>query len=624
MFRQLSSRCLAGWLALMLSLPCLANTSNSQLPDRLATGLMLFELYQDNYLNAVVRMPKVSDDQVSLDYALSLGEFGLLSDAQQRYHQLVKDGSEKSKGVAFFRLGKMAYAEGEWGAALEWLGKAERLVGGELLPELRYYQSGAFIKLKKYSIAAEILGKMQDGAWAAYAYYNLAMAYSEIDSEPTRSIISLRVASALNKKDSGPLVELNDQALLAAGYLSIKAEDFAKAITFLNQIRVESDMASKALYMHGVANASQEYYRAAIQSWYRVKKYPLINSGVADAFLAIPYAYDKEGYTSKAITSYLEAISVFDKETRNIEKIINTVTENGARGAFFEKSSLDDLEWFLSDSIATNTPKVAYLKFIMSDSRLHQLVKQSMELESLFQNLTEWKYNLSVYENMLEERVNGYYRRITSADTKKKKQQIERIASHAKSLKKQLIDAEKQQDLLGVAAGKTLSRFQRIEDLSSRSDNLKSNVASAEYEKLQQRISRLKGLLMWEAKEQYERNLRLSDDEINALEREIERYADNLSNFNGVIAKGPERLKSFKKRVLDLTGSVEQILLKVSRLREQQNALLTEQVLIVLAEKKAEFVAFHEKAQQRLAHLYEYVAMVQYANKVQSSKEEKQ
>ncbi len=624
MVRQLSSRCLAGWLALLFSLPCLANSSNGQLPDRLATGMMLFELYQENYLNAVVRMPNVSDEEVSLDFAHSLAEFGLLSDAQQRYHQLVKNGSETSKGVAFFRLGKMSYADGEWSAALEWLGKAERLVSGELLPELRYYQSSAYVKLKKYSIAAEILGKMQEGAWAAYAYYNLAMAYSEIDSEPTRSIISLRVASALNKKDSGPLVELNDQALLAAGYLSVKAEDYAKAISFLNQIRVESDTASKALYMHGVANANQEYYRAAIQSWYRVKKYPLINSGVADAFLAIPYAYDKEGYTSKAITSYLEAISVFDKETRNIEKIINTVTENGARGAFFERSSLDDLEWFLSDSIATNTPKVAYLKFIMSDSRLHQLVKQTMELESLFQNLTKWKYNLSVYENMLDERVNGYYRRITSADTKKKQQQIEHISLQANSLKEQLINAEKQQDLLKVAAGKTLNRFETIGDLSSRTANLKSNLASNEYEKLQQRISRLKGLLMWEAKEQYERNLRLTDDEIKSLQREIERYTDNLSNFTGVISKGPERLKSFKKRALKLTDSVEQVLLNVSRLREQQNTLLTEQVLIVLVEKKAEFVAFHEKAQQRLAHLYEYVAMVQYANKVQSNKEGEQ
>ena len=594
--------------------------AKEQLPSHIAKGIMLFELYKENYFEAIIHSPDVtssagSNESLNLDYAYSLSEFGLKKQASQLYDQLQSKGTAGSKSIAYFQLGKASYNQGDWHKALDWFSKSKGQLNQSILSELLYYQANSYIKLKKYAKAAAILGKMKEGEWASYAYYNLGIAYSQIDSEPTRAIISLRVADALNTKKTAALAELKDQTLLAAGYLSIQAADYEKALGFLNQVRVDSDLASKALYMHGVANSSQERYRSAIQSWYRVKKYPLINSGVADAFLSIPFAYDKEGYSSKAILSYLEAISVFDKESRNINKIMAAVLKSGARKTFFGKSALDELEWFLSDSIVTNTPKVAYLKYIMSDNQLHQLARQSIELAFLDDNLSLWEHNLSVYDEMLKQRISGYYQRITKADINSRATLINNISTQADKLKISLSSAEKGQDVLSVAAGHTLRRMESVNELDKGLLKVKGDLSSREFQDFKQRLDRLNGLVMWEASEQYDRNLRLTQETLGVLDKEVERYKQGLETFEGLIAKGPVSLESFKQRVSTLKKKIIVKKQELSVVRNQQDKALTEHVLKVLNAKKLEFIAHHETAQQRLAHLYEYVAKVQYSNK---------
>lgn len=627
MIKRLSPHYVAGVFAVLISCASFAkdsvpakSTSNSPLPERLATGMMLFELHQGKYFDAMIKSPEASNEHVAFDLAHSETSFGLTEQAKQRYNTLRNIGNAKTKAASYFQLGVMAYNQSDWNAALEWFKKAEKSIDKKLLPELQYYKANAYIHLDKQATAAQILGQMTPGSWASYAYYNLAMSYAAMDSDPTRAIIALRVAAALNPKDTAPLIELKDQTSLAAGYLAVQAEEYDKALSFLNQVRVDSDLAPKALYMHGVANSSMEQYRAAIQSWYRVKKYPLIDPGVADAFLAIPYAYDKEGYSSKAISTYLEAISVFDKETRNIDKVIAAVSEKGANHVFFESSSLDDIEWFLSDSIATNTPKVAYFKLIMADSRLHYLAKQSIELEMLYQNLLLWEYNLSTYDDMLRDRVRGYKQRIKKTNTAQRKKRIAEISAKAKQLAKELDLAGEGQDLLAVSAGRTLRRFESVDALNTRLNALKPTMTPREYQDMSVRIARLQGLIKWEAKEQYERNVRLSQETLASLDKEIARYEQGLKDFDLLISKGPQKLEQMKKRVSGFKSTVQKYKSDVHRIRAEQNKVLTEQVIALLTEKKSDFVTYHETAQQRLAHLYEYVAMTQYSTKNKSAK----
>lgn len=630
MIRLLSPRFVAGVFTALVSFSICSKEAGteqtgdrSRLPERLATGMMLYELYQDNYFDAIIKLKNVSDEQLMLHLAHSESKFGLTEKAKRHYDKLSHSGSKQTQASSFYQLGVMAYHQSEWSTALDWFKKAERNIRKSLLPELQYYKANVYIQQEKYNTAAKILGQMNPSSWASYAYYNLAMAYAAMDSEPTRSIISLRVADALNPKDTAPLAELKDQISLSAGYLAVQAEESEKALSFLNQVRVDSDLAAQALYMHGVANANIEQYRLAIQSWYRVKKYPLINAGVADAFLAIPYAYDKEGYSSKAISTYLEAISVFEKEIRNIDKVMTAVSKEGASHVFFETSSLDDIEWFLSDSIATNTPKVAYFKLIMSDSRLHHQAKQSIEFERLYQNLVLWEYNLAIYDEMLKDRVKGFRKRIKKANKENRKKKIDRIVAKSESLNAAFTDATNQQDLMAVSAGKTLRRFDSVGSLNKQLKSLKKTLPEKEYQALNERVERLQGLIKWEAKEQYDRNVRLTEETLSSLDKEIKRYQDGLADFEQMITKGPEKLASFKRKVSMYKQKVKQTKQKVSRFREQQNKTLTEQVISMLAEKKAEFVAHHETAQQRLAHFYEYVAMTQHAIKTKSTSNKK-
>ncbi|ARU57380.1 hypothetical protein OLMES_3340 [Oleiphilus messinensis] len=590
------------------------------LPPELARGVMLYDYHQQNYFKALIEAPVSPqdpglleiDERLAFLIAESLAEFGVTNRAQSQLELLAKNKGGRIAAEAFFRLGRIQYKHGDFPGALASLKRVNGL-DRKLLPHYQYYYAAANMRTEQVAKAADILQQMQEGAWAGYAYYNLAKSYQQKDSNNARSIISLRVADALSqqvKKDYLSVDEpgaLADRIYMASAVLALQGGEFDKTLGFLNRIRVDSPITPTALYLHGLTYLQRNQFRQAIQSWHRAKRYPMVVPGVADAFLGIAYAYQHEGYRGRASRSYLESISVLDKEVRTLDTVINTVRKLGADAALIQESELDTLEWFLEDGIADNTPKVAYMNALINDGEVFSLVESLEELIMLEQNLSEWQSDLTVFEGMLQQRRNGFRQGNALISAVKAKNLVEKMQNRAESLEKELRQAQQNKEFIYLAKPEVQEQYAHAQRLKQNYRNYvkKGKVTGSMQEDLNLRLERVNGLLLWKASQDYLRNVADIEDDLAALQREINRYEGSISAFEKIVSDGPVRFDSLLDNVLRESVRVKDALQRCSTLRAEVDQVLTDEVIKRLEAKRTEMTRYHDIAQQALAHLYE-------------------
>jgi tetratricopeptide (TPR) repeat protein len=212
----------------------------SPVPSALSQKVLDFDLYQHNYFDALVHLPvsqmKSESPQALIRRAEALNGFGLEQQAGMIYQRLVKENSSES-ALAYFNLGLQAYNKHKWKEALALFNKVDGRVSNNIKVQLQFYKSSVYLKLQQPEEAANILGKMKSGLWAAYGYYDLGVSYAHSDSDPSRATIALRVADALDTGDDEQSLDVKDQILFSAGYLALQSNDPDKALSFLNKIR---------------------------------------------------------------------------------------------------------------------------------------------------------------------------------------------------------------------------------------------------------------------------------------------------------------------------------------------------------------------------------------------------
>lgn len=370
------------------------------IPEELFSGMVRFEIERGNAFNALVLMSEQDRVRRPIDYASALNDFHMPSDVEALLEQAMS-ARTKPTPIERFRIGKTQYLRDNCVPALKSFKELKNHLSTEEKQEWAYYRANCFIKLGSNKRAAQAVNDLLTGIWIAHAYYNLAMAYSEASTNKTKALVALRVASSLMDGNNKLEQELQDRIHYAAGQFYLDNQKSQLASEFFKKIHLESASAPQAMYLNGVALLDQNDFRAATQSWFSVKKYPLIHSGVAEALLAIPYAYEGSGYVSQALEAYLEASDAFKKELDAIEKIKSLLVKYGFSKVMIEESDLGDLQWFLAKDVAKNTQRAAYYSYFISDPEIMDTAERLHEFKMMAEGLELWANQLEVYGKTL-------------------------------------------------------------------------------------------------------------------------------------------------------------------------------------------------------------------------------
>ncbi|AZZ93077.1 hypothetical protein EUZ85_21000 [Hahella sp. KA22] len=472
---------------LLLILHCLCMLAGAVRAQETADELLhreaLFHYYTNDFLQSLVLLENehlgsnhVGNQYHNLNHILAIEsglEFGMRRNAESLLEHLQFTAREPEvKQQAQMIKGRLAYRDGEWGEAVELFAGAMKGMARDRKDEALYYMANSYLQLRRPQDAAKVLGEASQGSlWAAHGYYNLGVNYAADDPDSSRALVALRVATAM-ADDSYEGRELSDRVLLAAGHIALLDKDYNKALSFLKNVHASGPGAPAAIYDYGMAFAGLGRYRTAIQSWHRAKKFALTSSGVAETFQAIAYGYEQEKLRATAIDAYLEAIAVYEKEKRQVDEVVTEINAKGVLDLLLQAPLQNgEVEWYLATDLLTNTPKIAFVHYLMDKPDFFPFAKELLQMHGLLQSLQDGAQRMEIFSAALESRARQAKRDAAEALAKVRPQQLNQLVSERNALAKSAAEASDDQKALQLLA---------LRDLDDALNKLKENFVSVQ------------------------------------------------------------------------------------------------------------------------------------------------
>ncbi|MDX1633171.1 MAG: hypothetical protein R3280_00905 [Marinobacter sp.] len=514
--------------------------------------LALFELAAGSPARALNWVAQEEGEQAQLMKARAWLETGSKTQAGPLLRQLAEQGNHV-RGSASLTLAKLAIADGNPEAAGRWLAVAMAKSGGDERAQAQYLMAELARREENFDQAGKTLARMEPGYWAALGYTNLALDYASLDRDPARALVALRVALAMAAEDADQsrMGDLSTRILVKAGVLSHRRGDYDKAIGFLNKVALDSYLAPQALYFHGLAQAANGNYRAAMQSWHRARKFPLAFPGAADAWLGMGRGYDESGYLGQAGEAYLAAIAAFESEQVSIDTLSEAVRKQGAYEALIKAAGRDDVEWFLADSRTLTQPRIAYLLHFMAEPESQRAALRVAELSRMARELERRRQDLSVF--------------------------IDSLAQRAEDLRLG-VGASSRESTLAALDAAIADLAARWKALSARAGEEKAKVA-----------------------------------ELAALRQTLNDLNRRRAAFPSRLQQAPEQLAGLVARARQARAEVTVLQQRLAALLVRAEQALDQRALAYLSAEREQVAHSLDRAEQQIAHLYEHLALTELA-----------
>lgn len=174
--------------------------AEGDISDHQRERLARFSLAAGEPARAISWLDSASSDGAVVLRATAWQMTGKRDEAKEAFAQIAGQG-QAHRGEAFLALAKIALGQDDHQAGAQALAQAVALATGNSKQEALYYQAELHRFAERYDLAGAVLARMETGYWAALGYLNLAAAYSSIDRDPSRALVALRVAQAMNDGD---------------------------------------------------------------------------------------------------------------------------------------------------------------------------------------------------------------------------------------------------------------------------------------------------------------------------------------------------------------------------------------------------------------------------------------
>ena len=233
-------------------------------------GVALYHYYQQDYIPAITELMVADardgihghgDNPELIAGGLSLA-FGMQNHAEQLFTHLLQDNSrpQKVRDAAWFYLGKLQYAKGDWAGAASSFSRVSETFNADLLAEMHSLQIN--LQIKQNDLVPLSIKKIEQdklSQWEPYALYNLGAANArngdlktakEFFNELT-SISFSNFSSEETKQSRIEYLTLMDKAHTAIGYTYLQDKSYSAAIEEFRKVRLDGMESNQALLGYG-------------------------------------------------------------------------------------------------------------------------------------------------------------------------------------------------------------------------------------------------------------------------------------------------------------------------------------------------------------------------------------
>lgn len=519
----------AALLVIAVSLAVLASTANgAESGSRggqpatvrdLNYGVMLYQYFHRDYLAALTELevarkrggieghgshPDLLEGGIKLSY-------GMDRSAEAIFNRLLANYDDPEvRDQAWFYLGKIAYQRAEFERSANSFDKIDNRLPVNLRDEYLFLTANLLIKAGQLERARERIDRLNEkSSWRPYARFNLGVAYAaEMADRGEQAAPRAAAAFARLERyvgDSDEMKALNDRANLAAGYVLLRAGQQADAIEAFKRVRLQGPYASQAMLGYGWAAAELEDYELALTPWQRLTEQSLISPSVQESYLAVPFAYEQLGAEAQALAAFERSAAAYEEELQRIDDALATLQQADIVELFVREMGSGANNWIVTGNDLDVEPRTPYLTHLIAQHEFQSGLMDLRDAYAMQANLQRWDEKIATFAHAVESYEIARDKKRGAAGQQLLGQLTELNQQHEK-LAKQVAAIEKGNAVLALLPNEDQAKVSKLAAMQTRLSE--SRQSDADVNEMQQRLNLLRGVLLWQATEQFPERLR--------------------------------------------------------------------------------------------------------------------
>jgi tetratricopeptide (TPR) repeat protein len=611
---------------LIIASVAIAGTSAPKELKDLYFGEALYHAFQDKWFDAIARLdteltlfrgldePELDTLYTHFNHAeFAVGDFELAYRMHHRAGRAIKaviEGNvdDRTRNEAIFRLARMYFHKDQPLNARFAIERIKGEVHAEIRDDLAFLRAQVLMANGRFTEAAEILRRLQGaGGLEGFATYNLGIALIR-DGKETEGRQCLDRTGQIG--GTAPLtLAIKDKSNLVLGSKLMEEKQFEGAKQILDRVRLDGPFSNRALLTSGWADASRDHYQHALVPWSLLMTREVTDASVQEAMLAAAYAYGKLNVYSKAAILYGQALEKFNAEVDKLDASIKSIREGHFLKALVREELKQDSNWVVKLRRLPQTPETYYLLELMASHDFQESLKNYQDLEQLRRRLAAWEVDLEAFEQIIETR-RAYFEPLLPAIDR----QFRQLDSHMRLRLEQRnrIDQRLNAMLTAprpdyLATSQERIASQRLAVLEQKM----SGVAGSGMEKIEGRIRRLRGVMLWDIHTQYDQRFTEAHKHLRALNHEVELLEKQYHSFVRTRQAATQSYEGYGDTIRRLRYRIREGDDKVQVLMARQGKLLEVMAVNELTRRRERLAEYQIKARFAMADSYDRATRAQ-------------
>ena len=549
------------------------------------------------------------------DAEFSLGDFELRYRMHHRAGRAIKavlEGAvdENIRNDAAYRLARIHFKKGQMDDAMRALERIEGDVPEAIRDDIEFLRANVHLAEGRPLDSLETLEQLQDSeSYGGFAAYNLGIAYLQ-DGQQSLAIQQLDKAGQIVSADEGELA-IRDKANLVLGTLLLEEGDFENAVTYLNRVRLEGPFSNQALLSAGWASVSAENFERAVVPWKILAGREVTDRATQEALLALPYVYGKLDVHGRAAVHYGQALDAFTAEVDKLNQSIESIREGKFLEALIREEIRKDKDWVIRLRALPETPETYYMMALMASHDFQTGLQNYLDLADLRRKIDTWDTNFDAYGDMVSIRREHYEPLLPEIDAEFRELDSRmrlRVEQHRMLVKRRddLLTMPRPEFLATPAEQAAMARLEAIEQGRADEDEPFD-------ENTMRRIDRLKGVLQFTLETEYharltefDRNLRNLDQAMAVAQAQYDQYVRSRQ-------AATHSFEGYDEPMNRLRADARQAAAQIDLLMDRQGRLLEIVAIDELMARRSRLEVYGDKARFALADSYDRATQTQAA-----------
>jgi len=547
------------------------------------------------------------------DAEFSLGDFELRYRMHHRAGRAITavlEGAvdEIVRNDAAFRLARIHFQKNQMADAMRALERIDGKVPLSIRDDIEFLRANIHLAEGRPADAIGVLEKLQDSAgFGGFAAYNLGIAYLQ-DGQRQAALEQLERAGQIATDDPAELA-IRDKSNLVLGTLLIDAGDHARAIPFLNRVRLDGPFSNQALLSSGWANMSIDTVDRAVVPWSILAAREVTDSAAQEAMLALPYAYGKLNVHGRAAIFYGRALDSFSAEVDKLNASIDSIREGKFLQALIREEIRQDKDWVIRLRSLPETPETYYLMELLATHDFQTGLQNYLDLADLRRKLVTWEAGFDSFDEMVDIRHGHYEPLLPEVDTEFRELDSRmrlRIEQHKMLVKRRdhMLTTPRPEFLATREEQATLARLEHIE---TQLQGAESPFAASSM----RRVRRLKGMLTWTLETEYHERLTTFDRNLRGLDEAMATVQQQYEEYVRARQAATHSFVGYETPIKRLRAQVRTAVETIDRLMARQGHLLEVVAVEELIARRSRLENYGDKARFALADSYDRATQAQ-------------